>query len=156
MRRSAYASCTPINPITPRLDACASHERGRRTRRGRGTGALATSGLCRSCGSLLFGMDCTGRLFRACGPVQPLPLPKLPAFASVVPTTTTPPSKPPRLQQGCLLLGALPEHAGIALERHKPLTGIGPVLLLLEGDVIDRLAASAALKERARNVDHVP
>src|SRR5262245_36641014 len=53
-------------------------------------------------------------------------------------------------------LGALPEHAGIALERHKRLAGIGPVLLLLEGDVIDRLAASAALKEGARNIDHVP
>src|SRR5262245_23718954 len=55
-----------------------------------------------------------------------------------------------------LLLGALPEHAGIALERHKRLAGIDPVLLLLEGDVIDRLTASAALKEGARNVDHVP
>ena len=118
--------------------------------------ALATSGLCRYCGSLLFGMDCTGRLFRACDPVQSFTASKTPSLCFRRPNHHDTPSQYSRLQHGWLLFGALPEHAGIALERHKPLAGIGPVLLLLEGDVIDRLAASAALKERARNVDHVP
>src|SRR5262245_19733386 len=118
--------------------------------------ALATSGLCRYCGSLLFGMDCTGRLFRACDPVQSFTASKTPGLCFRRPNHHDTPSQYSRLQHGWLLFGALPEHAGIALERHKPLAGIGPVLLLLEGDVIDRLAASAALKERARNVDHVP
>src|SRR5215468_2871626 len=53
------------------------------------------------------------------------------------------------------LLGSLAEHAGIALERNQRLAGIGPVLHLFDGDVVNRLAAGAALKESARNVDHV-
>src|SRR5262249_7348843 len=54
------------------------------------------------------------------------------------------------------LLGSLAEHAGIALERNQRLAGIGPVLHLFDGDVVNRLTAGAALKESARNVDHVP
>src|SRR6516225_7591495 len=54
------------------------------------------------------------------------------------------------------LLGSLAEHTGIALERNQRLAGMGPVLHLFDGDVVDRLTAGAALKESARNVDHVP
>src|SRR5690349_4880439 len=50
---------------------------------------------------------------------------------------------------------ALPDDARIALQRHQPLARIGPVLPLIDADVIDRLAAGAALEQRARNVDHV-
>ena len=54
------------------------------------------------------------------------------------------------------LLGSLPEHAGIAFKRNQRLAGIGPVLHLFDGDVVNRLTAGAALKESARNVDDVP
>jgi hypothetical protein len=46
--------------------------------------------------------------------------------------------------------------AGIAFERNQRLAGIGPVLHLFDADVVNRLTAGAALKESARNVDHVP
>src|SRR5262249_15691901 len=46
--------------------------------------------------------------------------------------------------------------AGIALKRNQRLADVGPVLQFFDGDVVNRLTASAALKERARNVDHVP
>src|SRR6185312_4603983 len=54
-----------------------------------------------------------------------------------------------------LFLRALPDHAGKALQRHQRLAGIGPFLQLFDGDVIERLAAGAARKQRARDVDHV-
>src|SRR5215467_9253824 len=54
------------------------------------------------------------------------------------------------------LLGSLAEHAGIALERNQRLAGMGPVLHLFDGDVVNRLTTGAALKESARNVDHMP
>src|SRR6202790_1211830 len=54
-----------------------------------------------------------------------------------------------------LLFRALPDHAGKPLQRHQRLAGIGPFLQLLDRDVIERLAAGAPRKQRARDVDHV-
>src|SRR5579871_1163594 len=54
-----------------------------------------------------------------------------------------------------LLLRTLPDHARISLERHQRLAGIGPFLQLLDGDVIERLAAGTACKQCARDVDHM-
>src|SRR6202041_1724056 len=50
---------------------------------------------------------------------------------------------------------AMPDHAGKTLQRHQRLTGIGPLLHLLDGDVKERLPAGAAQKQRARNVHHM-
>src|SRR5260370_21154636 len=50
---------------------------------------------------------------------------------------------------------ALPDHGGKAIERHQRLAGIGPFLQFLDRDVIERLAAGSAGKQRARNVHHV-
>src|SRR5258706_11372471 len=54
-----------------------------------------------------------------------------------------------------LPLRALPDHAGKTLQRHQRLAGIGPFLQFLDRDVIERLAAGSAGKERARDVHHV-
>src|SRR5581483_5941128 len=54
-----------------------------------------------------------------------------------------------------LLLRALPDHAGKALQRHQRLAGIGPFLQLFDGDVIERLPSGATSEQRARDVDHV-
>src|SRR3954469_22813249 len=54
-----------------------------------------------------------------------------------------------------LLFRALPDHAGKAFQRHQRLAGIGPFLQLLDGNVIERLAAGALPEQRAGDVDHV-
>src|SRR6185312_527730 len=54
-----------------------------------------------------------------------------------------------------LLLRALPDHAGIAFQRHQRLAGVGPFLQLLDGKVIERLAARAAREQGTRDVHHV-
>src|SRR5271166_3083546 len=54
-----------------------------------------------------------------------------------------------------LLFRALPDHAGKTLQRHQRLAGIGPLLQLLDRDVIKRLPAGAPGKQRARDVDHM-
>src|ERR1700681_3065337 len=50
---------------------------------------------------------------------------------------------------------ALPDHAGKTFQRHQRLAGVGPLLQLLDGDVIERLTAGAAGEQRARDVHHV-
>src|SRR5437660_7434081 len=52
-------------------------------------------------------------------------------------------------------LRALPDPAGKALQRHQRRAGISPFLQLFDGVVIERLAAGAARKQRAGDVDHV-
>src|ERR1700722_1906909 len=54
-----------------------------------------------------------------------------------------------------LLFRTMPDHAGKTLQRHQRLAGIGPLLHLLDGDVIERLPAGTARKERARDVHHM-
>src|SRR3974390_639761 len=54
-----------------------------------------------------------------------------------------------------LLLRALPHHARKTVERHQRLAGIGPLLKLLDCDVIERLTPGAAREQRARNIDHM-
>src|SRR5581483_9399772 len=54
-----------------------------------------------------------------------------------------------------LLLGALPDHARKALQRHQRLAGIGPLLQLIDSDVVERLPPGAAGEARAWQVDHV-
>jgi hypothetical protein len=51
--------------------------------------------------------------------------------------------------------GTLPDDARKSFERDERLAGIGPVLQLLNAEVIQRLPAGAAQEQRARNVDHV-
>src|SRR5580704_3391285 len=53
------------------------------------------------------------------------------------------------------LLRALPDHAGKAFQRHQRLAGIGPFLQFLDREVIERLPAGTAGKQRARDVDHM-
>src|SRR3974390_2384428 len=67
---------------------------------------------------------------------------------------------PPQLERvlaggAPLLLRALPDHAGKTLQRHQRLAGPGPFLQLLDGEVIERLAAGPPREQRARDVDHV-
>src|SRR6266478_5140256 len=50
---------------------------------------------------------------------------------------------------------ALPDHAGKTLERHQRLAGVGPFLQFLDRDVIERLPAGTARKQRPRYVHHV-
>src|SRR6187397_1486388 len=50
---------------------------------------------------------------------------------------------------------ALPDPAGKALQGDQRRAGIGPFLQLLDGVVVERLAAGAALEQRARDIDHV-
>src|SRR5665647_1239353 len=64
-------------------------------------------------------------------------------------------SKHPLAITALLLFRALPDHAGKTLQRHQRLAGPGPLLQLLDRDVIERLPAGAARKQRARDVDHV-
>src|SRR5260370_10653192 len=52
-------------------------------------------------------------------------------------------------------LRALPACAGKRLQRHQRLAGVGPLLQLLDGDMIERLAAGTACKKRARDVHHM-
>src|SRR5689334_4819894 len=54
-----------------------------------------------------------------------------------------------------LLFRAVPDHTGIALQRHQRLAGVGPFLQFLDRDVIERLPSRAARKQRARDIDHV-
>src|SRR5712664_3269926 len=53
------------------------------------------------------------------------------------------------------LFRALPDHAGKAFQRHQWLAGIGPLLQLLDGDMIERLPAGAPGEQRARDVHHM-
>src|SRR5665213_534623 len=61
----------------------------------------------------------------------------------------------PLMLDRLFLLRALPDHAGKAFQRHQRLAGIGPVLQLLDRDVIERLPAGTAREQRARDVHHV-
>jgi hypothetical protein len=45
-------------------------------------------------------------------------------------------SKQPVMIDAFLLFRALPDHAGETLERHQRLAGIGPLLQLLDGDMV--------------------
>src|ERR1700722_1287331 len=54
-----------------------------------------------------------------------------------------------------LLFRPMPDHAGKALQRYQRLAGIGPLLHLLDGDMIERLPAGTARKQRARDVHHM-
>src|SRR5947209_13450762 len=49
----------------------------------------------------------------------------------------------------------IPHHARIALERHEPLAAIGPVLRLVDADMIDRLPPGAGFEQRTWDVDHL-
>src|SRR5260370_36776791 len=55
---------------------------------------------------------------------------------------------PPRSEQpvidALLPCRALPDHAGKAFQRHQRLARVGPLLQLLDGDMIERLAAGTA------------
>jgi len=48
-----------------------------------------------------------------------------------------------------------PDHAGKSFQRHQRLAGVRPLLLFLDGDMIERLPAGAAGEKRARDVHHV-
>jgi hypothetical protein len=50
---------------------------------------------------------------------------------------------------------AFPDDAGVALERDKPVACVGPILKLLDGEVIAGLAAGTAAEECPRDIDHV-
>src|SRR5438552_11824985 len=50
---------------------------------------------------------------------------------------------------------ALPDHARKTLQRHQRLAGIGPLLQLLDGDMIERLPTGAPGEQRARDIDHM-
>src|SRR6516165_4113767 len=52
-------------------------------------------------------------------------------------------------------LRTFPDDTWVALEGDKSLTRVGPILQLLDGHVIARLAAGSARKECARDIDHV-
>src|SRR5450755_2803844 len=54
-----------------------------------------------------------------------------------------------------LLVRALPDDAGETLQRHQRLAGPGPLLQLLDGDMIKRLPSGTAGKKRARNIHHM-
>src|SRR5664279_4376675 len=54
-----------------------------------------------------------------------------------------------------LLFLAMPDHAGKTLQRHQRFARIGPLLHLLDGDVIERLPAGTAREQRARDVHHM-
>src|SRR5450759_923778 len=56
---------------------------------------------------------------------------------------------------GALLFRTLPDHAGKALQRHQRLAGPGPLLQLLDRDMVERLPPGAAGKQRARDVHHM-
>ena len=50
---------------------------------------------------------------------------------------------------------AFPDDTWIALKGEKPFACVGPILKLLDGYVISRLAAGAAGEERPRDIDHM-
>ena len=54
-----------------------------------------------------------------------------------------------------LLSRSLPDDTRISLQRYERLAGVDPFLQLFDADVIQRLAAGAGRKQRARDVDHV-
>src|SRR3954471_11990758 len=54
-----------------------------------------------------------------------------------------------------VLFRALPRHARKTLERDQRLAAIGPFLLFLDADMVERLPAGAAQEQRARDVHHV-
>ena len=49
----------------------------------------------------------------------------------------------------------MPDHAGKTLQPHQGFAGVGPLLQLLDRDVIERLPAGAIGKQRAGNIHHV-
>ena len=49
---------------------------------------------------------------------------------------------------------AFPDDTGVALEGDKPVACVGPILKLLDGEVIAGLAAGTAAEECPRNIDH--
>src|SRR4051812_16188933 len=49
----------------------------------------------------------------------------------------------------------IPHHTRIALERNEPLAAIGPVLRLVDADMIDGLPPGAGFEQRTRDVDHL-
>src|SRR6185436_16881079 len=70
--------------------------------------------------------------------------------------TDTPTPLEHSLAVGTLLLfRALPDHAGISLQRRQRFAGVGPFLQFLDRNMIERLPPGAARKQRAGNVDHV-
>src|SRR3954465_6719336 len=54
-----------------------------------------------------------------------------------------------------VLFRALPHHARKTLERDQRLAAKGPFLLFLDADMVERLPAGAAKKQRTRDVHHV-
>jgi hypothetical protein len=50
---------------------------------------------------------------------------------------------------------AFPDDTGIALKRDKPVACVGPILQLLDGQVIAGLAAGTAGEQCPRDIDHV-
>src|ERR1035437_8293285 len=64
-------------------------------------------------------------------------------------------SKQPVMTDAFLLFRALPDHAAKALQRHQRLAGIGSLLQLLAGDMVERLPDGTAGEQRARDVHHV-
>src|SRR5713101_3417229 len=50
---------------------------------------------------------------------------------------------------------AFPDETGIALKGDKPVACVGPILKLLDGHVIARLADGTAAEECPRDIDHV-
>jgi len=48
-----------------------------------------------------------------------------------------------------------PDDTGIAFKGDKPVACVGPILKLLDGHVIARLAADTAGEESPRDIDHV-
>src|ERR1700716_975498 len=64
-------------------------------------------------------------------------------------------SEQPVMIDAFLPFRALPDHAGKALQRHQRLAGVGPLLQLFDGNMIERLAPGAAGEKRARDVHHV-
>src|ERR1700737_3237283 len=64
-------------------------------------------------------------------------------------------SERPVMIDALLPFRALPDHTWEPLQRHQRLAGIGPLLQLLDRDMIERLAAGTAGEKRARDVHHM-
>src|SRR3981081_3103613 len=64
-------------------------------------------------------------------------------------------SEQPVVVDALVLFRALPHHAGKTLQRRQRLAGIGPLLQLFDGNMVERLPPGAAMEKRARDVDHM-
>src|SRR3981189_439039 len=82
-------------------------------------------------------------------------LPNSPTIVSRTRADQVAPLKHPLLVDAFLLFRALPDHAGKPFQRHQRLAGVGPLLQLLDRDVIERLPAGAAREQGAGDVHHV-